>query len=78
MVASAVKPKWDPSECFYSGLHLILECRDTKLWSIVGCIIIMSDPEVQSQQTVKQNEVPSHASTECVASRLLEEKSRAA
>jgi hypothetical protein len=34
----------DPSECFYSGLHMILECRDTKLWCTVGCIIIMSRP----------------------------------
>jgi hypothetical protein len=34
----------DPSECFYGGLHMILECRDTKLWSTVGCIIIMSRP----------------------------------
>jgi hypothetical protein len=37
MVRSMVKPKWDPSvmpkgnECFYSGLHINLECRDTKL-----------------------------------------------
>jgi hypothetical protein len=25
-------------KCFYSGLHVTLECRDTKLWPVSGCI----------------------------------------
>jgi hypothetical protein len=35
------KPKWILQfypTCFYTGLHMILECRDTKLWPISGCI----------------------------------------
>jgi hypothetical protein len=38
MVVSMVKPKWILELCcwkyFYSGLHMTLECRDTKLWPI--------------------------------------------
>jgi hypothetical protein len=34
MVVSMVKPKWILQlcwKCFYSELHMTLECRDTKL-----------------------------------------------
>jgi hypothetical protein len=38
MVVSMVKPKWILElccwKCFYSGLHMTLECRDTKLWPV--------------------------------------------
>jgi hypothetical protein len=40
-------------KCFYSGLQMTLEGRDTKLWPTVsGCIAMVSlYPEGQSQQT---------------------------
>jgi hypothetical protein len=40
MLISMVKPKWILQlcwKCFYSGLHMTLECRDTKLWPVSGC-----------------------------------------
>jgi hypothetical protein len=43
MVVSIVKPKSMLQlcrKCFQSGLHTTLECRDTKLWPISGCITI--------------------------------------
>jgi hypothetical protein len=39
VVVSMVKPKWILQlcwKCFYSGLHMTLECRDTKLWFLSG------------------------------------------
>ncbi len=43
MVVSMVKPKSMLQlcrKCFQSGLHTTLECRDTKLWPVSGCITI--------------------------------------
>jgi hypothetical protein len=40
MLISMVKPKWILQLCwkwFYTGLHRVLECRDTKLWPVSGC-----------------------------------------
>ncbi len=33
-----VDPSVLPKKCFYSGLHTILECKDSKLWPVSGCI----------------------------------------
>jgi hypothetical protein len=41
MVISMAKLKWILQlcrKCFYSGLHLTLECRDTQFWLVLGCI----------------------------------------
>jgi hypothetical protein len=43
MVVSIVKPISMLQlcrKCFQSGLHTTLECRDTKLWPVSGCITI--------------------------------------
>jgi hypothetical protein len=36
-------------KCFYSGLHMALECRDTKIWSISGCITMLSNKNAKPQ-----------------------------
>ncbi len=70
MVLSMVKPEWDPSvmpkgnECFYNGLHMNLECRDTKLLAclFLGASQISLPSRGQSQQTLTT--IPSREKTE--------------
>jgi hypothetical protein len=65
-----VKPEWDRSvmpkgyECFYSGLHKNLECRDTKLLAclFLGASQISQPSRGQSQQTLTT--LPSREKTE--------------
>jgi hypothetical protein len=40
-LVSMVKRKWILQlcwKCFYNGRHMTLECGDTKLWPVSGCI----------------------------------------
>ncbi len=56
MVASMVEHKWILSscwKCFYSGLHMTLECRDTKLWPLTECIPIVSTLKGRANKSPK-------------------------
>jgi hypothetical protein len=57
MVVTMVKPKQILQvcqKCSYSGLHMTLECRDTKLWLISRCITMSVLSSEQSQKKIGQ------------------------
>ncbi len=57
MVVSMVKPKWILLQwyvkCLFSGLHMTLECRDTKLWPVFGCITNVSTLKGRANKLVQ-------------------------
>jgi hypothetical protein len=74
MVISMVKLKWILfllcPKCFYNGLHMTLECRDTKLWHVSGVHHKCLYHEGQSQSNGPAHRIRSVVAMEIAASRV--------
>jgi hypothetical protein len=73
MVISMMKPKWILQlcpKCFYSGLHMTLECRDTKLWPVSGVHHKCLYHEGQSQSNGPAHRMRSVVAMDIAASRV--------